>query len=939
MHGMMRIISNFKEFYNDINGATLTGAIDVIVVEQPDGTYNCSPFHVRFGKLGVLRSREKVVDIEVNGEPLDIHMKLGESGEAFFVEEIEDDQNEEIPEHLATSPIHVSEFESMYKQGRRRSFDVSKLELENQENDYTKRRNTADNDDNKIREKNFIKRHIELGNIDVENSEDMTLSVTSAKHSSEDLSKSQNDISETIFKMDSLDLESSRADEPKSDILQTTPSQTRILDDVSLTDSKSSKKRRKRVRRKNTPKKSSSVSQLLVQASENVETNDTITDKSSMDSNSSDQEVKELQKEIKEDQRQLVDTTNIKKIDADFHFFSDTELTNNGNNDSRTGSPVNVETVQSDSEFEVKVRKEDQMEGGKSWEWGRFPNVSQSPSTTSENPRQEERKSMLSGMFSFMKQKHGSAQSHLEEGVYLSDILSGGIDQEVAEIYFNKTKQKRDVDCESGNGPSLTQSPNSPEGCKSIDSDFEEQLKLHSLSQDISLSMCGWESLPNTTRFLEHVVKFSDLCNNPSVFEDPNLVVRIKDKYYTWKVASPIIASIVIYGRPLVQSSVDQLCNIHMPASILPKGEEVVKEGTSKQQQEAARSSWWSWGRGKTSRETTPAPDKANQELRKSVEGRELEKENGGATTMAVKEIEIDGAVRDRTNEETVAIPINIENEGSLTASISPPATTSDKYRKTLRLTSKQIASLNLRDGMNELEFSVTTAYQGTTRCQCQLYKWKWDDKIVISDIDGTITKSDVLGHILPIVGKDWAQSGVAQLFNKIKDNGYKLLYLSARAIGQARITREYLKSIKQGDLTMPDGPILLNPTSLITAFHREVIEKKPEQFKISCMSDIKALFPVDSNPFYAGYGNRINDVWAYRAVGIPIVRIFTINPKGELKHELTQTFQSSYTSQSLVVDEVFPPIWQKIKENEEMEKYKHEYDGDSDSESSSIEN
>lgn len=34
------------------------------------------------------------------------------------------------------------------------------------------------------------------------------------------------------------------------------------------------------------------------------------------------------------------------------------------------------------------------------------------------------------------------------------------------------------MDCESGNGPSLTQSPNSAEGCKSIDSDFEEQAKL-----------------------------------------------------------------------------------------------------------------------------------------------------------------------------------------------------------------------------------------------------------------------------------------------------------------------------------------------------------------------------------------------------------------------------------------------------------------------------
>lgn len=45
-----------------------------------------------------------------------------------------------------------------------------------------------------------------------------------------------------------------------------------------------------------------------------------------------------------------------------------------------------------------------------------------------------------------------------------------------------------------------------------------------------------------------------------------------------------------------------------------------------------------------------------------------------------------------------------------------------------------------------------------------------------------------MLGHILPMVGRDWAQLGVAQLFSKIADNGYKLLYLSARAIGQSRV-------------------------------------------------------------------------------------------------------------------------------------------------------
>lgn len=159
---------------------------------------------------------------------------------------------------------------------------------------------------------------------------------------------------------------------------------------------------------------------------------------------------------------------------------------------------------------------------------------------------------------------------------------------------------------------------------------------------------------------------------------------------------------------------------------------------------------------------------------------------------------------------------------------------------------------------MNEVVFSVTTAYQGTSRCKCYLFKWKYNDKVVISDIDGTITRSDVLGHILPMVGKDWAQFGVAQLFSKIEQNGYKLLYLSARAIGQSRATREYLRSIRQGNVKLPDGPLLLNPTSLISAFHREVIERKPEQFKIACLSDIQALFP-DKNPFYAGYGNRIN--------------------------------------------------------------------------------
>lgn len=37
----------------------------------------------------------------------------------------------------------------------------------------------------------------------------------------------------------------------------------------------------------------------------------------------------------------------------------------------------------------------------------------------------------------------------------------------------------------------------------------------------------------------------------------------------------------------------------------------------------------------------------------------------------------------------------------------------------------------------------------------------------------------------------------------------------------------------------------------------REVIEKKPEKFKIECLTDIKHLFHPNTEPFYAAFGNR----------------------------------------------------------------------------------
>lgn len=49
----------------------------------------------------------------------------------------------------------------------------------------------------------------------------------------------------------------------------------------------------------------------------------------------------------------------------------------------------------------------------------------------------------------------------------------------------------------------------------------------------------------------------------------------------------------------------------------------------------------------------------------------------------------------------------------------------------------------------------------------------------------------------------------------------------------------------------------------------------------VVCFSQaIRALFPSDCNPFYAGFGNRDTDEISYLKVGIPKGKIFIINPQ-----------------------------------------------------------
>ncbi|XP_024380614.1 phosphatidate phosphatase PAH1 isoform X1 [Physcomitrium patens] len=235
--------------------------------------------------------------------------------------------------------------------------------------------------------------------------------------------------------------------------------------------------------------------------------------------------------------------------------------------------------------------------------------------------------------------------------------------------------------------------------------------------------------------------------------------------------------------------------------------------------------------------------------------------------------------------------------------------------------TSQMLAEMNLKEGSNLITFTFQTRVLGKQQVDARIYLWKWNTRVVISDVDGTITKSDVLGQVMPLVGRDWTQSGVTRLFSAIKENGYEVMFLSARAISQAYLTRQFLVNLKQDGEALPDGPVVISPDGLFPSLYREVIRRAPHEFKIACLQDIRDLFPKDCNPFYAGFGNRDTDEISYLKVGIPKGKIFIINPKGEVAVN-NRVDVKSYTSLHKLVDDMFPP--QSCTEQEDFNSWNY---------------
>eukprot|EP00069_Balaena_mysticetus_P011472 bmy_07130T0 len=839
-----QVFVTVKELYKGLNPATLSGCIDIIVVRQPNGSLQCSPFHVRFGKMGVLRSREKVVDIEINGEAVDLHMKLGDNGEAFFVQETDNDQ-EVIPMHLATSPILSEGASRMESQLKRNSVDWIRS-LDPNTSAQVLPPSETPSSGSLVKKRRKRRRKSQLDSL--KRDDNMNTS------EDEDMFPIEMSSDEEAELLDSSSLIDCRRRPPRlavaaeGGLSSSCPPQSSHFH---ASESPSGS-------RPSTPKSDSELVSKSV---------DRTMQKNNLEMlwlwGELPQAAKSSAHKMKEsgplNSRKICDKTHFQAIPSDSSdAFSEQSPTLAG------GSPAQPPWEQSKPQTEMQFVNEEDVEalGAAA---PPLPAIEESKAlSASAGPAASKTDSP--------SRKKDKRSRHLgADGVYLDDLTD--MDPEVAALYFPKngdppglTKHASDNGTRSAN-----QSPQSV-GSSGVDSGVESTSDSLRDLPSIAISLCGGLSDNREITkdaFLEQAVSYQQFVDNPALIDDPNLVVKIGNKYYNWTTAAPLLLAMQAFQKPLPKATVESIMRDKMPR----------KGGR-----------WWFSWRGRNS--TIKEESKPEQCLAgKSHSTGEQPSQLGMATRIKHESSSSD--------EEHTAAKLSSSSHLPLLSSVS--------YKKTLRLTSEQLKSLKLKNGPNDVVFSVTTQYQGTCRCEGTIYLWNWDDKVIISDIDGTITRSDTLGHILPTLGKDWTHQGIAKLYHKVSQNGYKFLYCSARAIGMADMTRGYLHWVNERGTVLPQGPLLLSPSSLFSALHREVIEKKPEKFKVQCLTDIRNLFFPNTEPFYAAFGNRPADVYSYKQVGVSLNRIFTVNPKGELVQEHAKTNISSYVRLCEVVDHVFP--------------------------------
>ncbi|KAL1813182.1 hypothetical protein DCAR_0625479 [Daucus carota subsp. sativus] len=862
------------------------GAVDIIVVQQPDGSFRSTPWYVRFGKFqGVLKGAEKIVRIEVDGVEADFQMVLDNSGEAYFLREISSGRDSECNdrpkdfESLSSarddaSSIDFNETDDGRKenvevlQDEHISLGVDRMEINESDNEMpfydfqdehsflddslelseygSNRYDNLDNVDD-LAESRILDSEVVLVSVD---GKILTAPISSLERDLENLQSrspqfqsgpveetndSENNVDFSTSVVTSAahhsgDLDTSRpqsvsgdAQEVKSNI-NSIERESKFQEGIEGDDCQDQETQTDEGRQE----LKQGIAGYVDDASIGLKRDDVF--KSCLELNELDRTKSSLSDPQEKSPRSLF------RLDEDEGESVNVIINSEADEGTHENSPHNFLVADEADDGEVSVLLDSNKNS---------PLKSNAPSTTYADS-EVENELVESNMTSTAQ----NSPDTLPVKSFTNDMeqnAHGGSEHQQRIAIFEG---------ECAHGPTVESRTSHEE----IKTDLSMRFEISLCGNLLSAGMGSREAAEvfDAHRIFEEEYKTSPA----SVIKNENLVVRFQKKYLTWEKAAPIVLGMAAYGLDLPVKQSDIIRVEH--DEILKHGED---EGALPSTPSGRRWRLWS------------------------------------LPFRRVKTLE--HAASNLTTEEVAA---NVEPMVSTSAS----SVVNDSPRKQLLRTnvptSEEIASLNLKEGKNMVNFIFSAGVLGKpNEVQAHIYLWKWNARIVISDVDGTITKSDVLGQFMPLVGRDWTQSGVARLFGAIKENGYQLLFLSARAIVQAYLTRSFLVNLKQDGKALPHGPVVISPDGLFPSLYREVIRRAPHEFKIACLEDIKALFPPDYNPFYAGFGNRDTDELAYRKVGIPKGKIFIINPKGEvaISHRIDA---KSYTSLHTLVDDMFPP-------------------------------
>ena len=183
----------------------------------------------------------------------------------------------------------------------------------------------------------------------------------------------------------------------------------------------------------------------------------------------------------------------------------------------------------------------------------------------------------------------------------------------------------------------------------------------------------------------------------------------------------------------------------------------------------------------------------------------------------------------------------------------------------------EQLNSLKLKPGKNTLRFQVRSKLFGTSELASSIYFWDESTSFFVTDVDGTITKSDLGGVIMHKIGRECAHPGVAPLFSYLTEKlQLKIIYLTARSIGMYNSTRDMLHNVRQsvspGDesslASLPDGPVIMAPGGSFESITGDVFSKRNKLFKANFLKELLKMYDLESadapfSPIKAGFGNK----------------------------------------------------------------------------------